>query len=132
MRELNIVNDDDFDFDFEDEKEDTNEKELKVMLSDALVKIDSLNDAVNDLKKEIAKQKEVNKNVGRKACMMFYENKEISNSELRELRKEKSIAEILKDFTYIDENDELICARFSKEHKVRCRSMVMNRLRLGR
>ena len=132
MKVLDIFNDDCLDFDFEDKKEDTNEKELKVMLSDALEKIDSLNDVVNDLKEVIAKQKEVNKNVGRKACVMFYENKEISNAELRELRKEKSIAEILNDFTYIDENDELICARFSKEHKIKCRSMVRNRLRLGR
>ena len=119
---------DSMDFDFED----TSDKELKVMLKDALNKIDSLNSDIQKLSELVAKQKEVNKNVGRKSCVMFYDNKEISNTELRELRKEMSIAEILKDFTYIDENDELISARFSKEHKMKCRSMVTNRLRWGK
>lgn len=119
---------DGMDFDYED----TSDKELKELLKNTLVSLVGLNESVGKLMEIVSSQYQVNKNVGRKGCKMFYNNKEISNEDLKKLRAKMSVAEILRDFTYINEYSELITPYLDDESKIRCRAMITNRLRWGK
>lgn len=111
------------------ELDDTCKVENEGILKNILDSIDKLNNKVDVLLERLPDAGHVGKSVGRKKCIMLYNNQEISNDELRELSKTKSVAEILRDFTYISEDGVLVVPNESKESKVRCRSMINNRLR---
>ena len=69
------------------------------------------------------------KNYGRHKCKIFYDDKEITDEELRYLRRSLTPAQILKDFKYINEYNELIIPTVSPEYKQLCRNMIANRTR---
>lgn len=109
--------------------EDTSDADLKGLMIDTLNKLDVINSEIQGLKILVTSQRQVNKNYGRKRCKMYYQDKLISDKELVDLRKQIPTAEILKDFKYINEYNEIILGYGNSQSKQLCRNMIANRTR---
>lgn len=121
---------DELDFDYED----TNEKELKNMLKDALVKIDSLDEEVQRLNKLVSKPNQVSKKAGRPRNRMFYNNIEITDADLIRLKNELTLLELLDGFTYekrTSKGMKTITPKAGKLQERQCRDMIKNRTKGG-
>lgn len=116
---------DNLDFDYED----TDTKEMKELFKMTCEQIKAMNNELVKIKDLLAQSKQVNKNVGRKKCKLYYDNVEITDEQLKNLKKEMSTAEILKDFRYVNEYNQLINPNASAEQKQLCRNMIANRTR---
>ena len=116
---------DTLDFDYED----TDTKEMKELFKMTCEQIKAMNNELVKIKDLLAQSKQVNKNVGRKKCKLYYDNVEITDEQLKNLKKEMSTAEILKDFRYVNEYNQLINPNASAEQKQLCRNMIANRTR---
>ena len=109
--------------------EGTSNDELKELLYKTLDEIDCLRSEVFGLGLLVTKPQLVNKQYGRKRCKMYYMDKEITDKELKDLKKQLKIAEILKDFKYINEYNEIILGSGNSQSKQLCRNMIANRTR---
>ena len=109
--------------------EDTSNKEIINLLYKALDEISCLRSEVTGLTLLVTAPRLVNKNAGRHRCKMYYMDKEISDKELKDLKKQLKPAEILKDFKYINEYNEIILGSGNSQSKQLCRNMIANRTR---
>ena len=109
--------------------DDTSNKEIINLLYKALDEIAGLRSEIIGLNLLVTKPQLVNKKYGRHRCKMYYMDKEISDKELKDLKKQLKPAEILKDFKYINEYNEIILGSGNSQSKQLCRNMIANRTR---
>ena len=111
--------------------EDAEDKELKKLLRDTLVKLGGIEEEIESIKNLVTQQKLVKKNgepkkkPGRKKCIMYYCEQEVTEEYLRYLKydMEVSIAKILDDFYYVTEKG------YEVRDREECRGYLGNRLK---
>ena len=109
--------------------EDTSYEAVIDLIHKALEELACIRSDVMGLKFLISSPQLVGKNAGRKRCKMYYMDKEITDKELKDLKKQISTAEILKDFKYVNEYGRVINPALSNDNKKKCKSMINNRTR---